>query len=40
MASGLINAIIGKPFAAGKLIAGIAAAAGHKRDPGLMEHSV
>jgi CheY-like chemotaxis protein len=38
MASGLVNAIIGKPFAAGKLIAGIAAVAGPK-EPGLMEHS-
>ena len=40
MASGLVNAIIGKPFAAGKLIAGIAEVAGHHKEPGLMEHSV
>ena len=38
MASGQVNGIIGKPFAAGKLVAGIAAVAGLPK-PGLIEHS-
>lgn len=38
LASGQVDAIIGKPFAAGKLIAGIEGV-GHPKEPGLMGHS-
>ena len=38
LASGQVDAIIGKPFAAGKLIAGIAGV-GHPKEPGLMGRS-
>lgn len=39
MAAGLIDAVIAKPFAAGKLVEGIAALAGHARGPELVERS-
>jgi CheY-like chemotaxis protein len=39
MAAGLVDAIIAKPFAAGKLVDGIGAVASHHKGPQLMESS-